>query len=274
MKIEYLRNGNVVSLSSARQVQKFSSIAQVEAYWHGLRNGRLCPTRQEVDPRGMAGALHEAFILEKIAPGLARIRLAGQHLNDVLKMEVRGMPISAFFTTDARKELHHALESLFDMPAQITLSLVAEGRAFRKGLEAQMILLPLRDETGMVTRAMGALQIVGKLDRAPQRFSIRTAEITPIVVDDDGAAVHDHIKTNYQIGSNALAPDQTHVDQRLGTTPRGRSGHVFREPKQGDGKTLHALAEARRHFDLGAPQKIVTGQRKGTGHHLRLVTTD
>ncbi|MCK0143673.1 PAS domain-containing protein [Aliiroseovarius sp. F20344] len=274
MKIEYLQNGNVVSLSSARQVQKFNSIALVEAYWHGLRNGRLCPTRQEVDPRGMAGALHEAFMLEKIAPGLARIRLAGQHMNDVLGMEVRGMPISAFFTTEARKELHRALESLFDMPAQITLSLVTEGRAFRKGQEAQMILLPLRDETGLITRVLGALQVEGDLDRTPQRFNIRSAEVTAIVADDDAAPAFDQIEKDYRAGSKSLRSDQKDVDQRLGTSPRGMSGHVFREPKRFEGETLHEFAEARRHFDLGEPQEIVTGQRKAKVHHLRLIKTD
>ncbi|HIC65033.1 MAG TPA: PAS domain-containing protein, partial [Paracoccus sp.] len=49
-------------------------------YWHGLRRGRAIPARSDVEPRGISRALDYAFILERIAPGAARMRLAGRHL--------------------------------------------------------------------------------------------------------------------------------------------------------------------------------------------------
>ena len=54
------------------------------------------PRRAEIDPRGIENALEYAFILERIAPGMARIRLAGIHLSDLMGMEVRGMPLTSF----------------------------------------------------------------------------------------------------------------------------------------------------------------------------------
>jgi len=271
MKIEYLRNGNVVSLVSARHTKSYPAIAQVEAYWHALRNGRLCPTRKEVDPRGMAGALHEAFILEKIAPGLARIRLAGQHLNDVLDMEVRGMPISVFFEADARKELHRALEALFDMPAQITLSLTTEARAFRKSIEAQMVMLPLRDEDGQITRVLGALQVDGELKRGPHRFSIRAVDTTAIVVNADVTASLATSEKAYDEGKSAVDRSPETLDLRLGTSPGLHMGHVYREPTPGGDDSFRSFAEARRHFGL---HEDVLGSGAEKRAHLRLVTSD
>ena len=55
----------------------------VEAYWTALRGARLVPSRSEVDPRGIEAALDRAFVAERIAPGVARLRLAGAHLADL-----------------------------------------------------------------------------------------------------------------------------------------------------------------------------------------------
>ncbi|MCK0170349.1 PAS domain-containing protein [Aliiroseovarius sp. S1123] len=271
MKIEYLSNGNVVSLLSARQGKTYPAIAQVEAYWHALCDGRLCPTRQEIDPRGMAGALHEAFILEKIAPGLARIRLAGQHLNDVMDMEVRGMPISVFFEADARKELHRALEALFDMPAQITLSLTTAPRAFRKPVEAQMVMLPLRDEDGQITRVLGALQVDGDLKRGPHRFSIRSVETTAIIVKADTTASLVTSQKAYDQIKGATNRSRETMDLRLGTSPGLHMGHVYREPNPGKDNAFHSFAEAQRHFSL---HEETLNSGTGKRAHLKLVTSN
>ncbi len=274
MKIEYLRNGNVVSLVSARHTKSYPAIAQVEAYWHALRNGRLCPTRKEVDPRGMAGALHEAFVLEKIAPGLARIRLAGQHLNDVLDMEVRGMPISVFFEADARKELHRALEALFDMPAQITLSLTTEPRAFRKPIAAQMVLLPLSDEDGQITRVLGALQVDGELKRGPHRFSICAVDTSAIVVNPDVAASLATSEKAYDEGKSAVEQSREKLDRRLGTSPGLHMGHVYREPTPGGDDGFRSFAEAQRHFSLHEDFDVSGTGSSAKRAHLTLVTSD
>jgi len=37
--------------------------------------------RSQIDPRGLEQVLPSAFILERIAPGVARFRIAEHHLN-------------------------------------------------------------------------------------------------------------------------------------------------------------------------------------------------
>ncbi len=119
-------SGNVVSLSEIRGIGSRPAIAQIEAYWQTTRRGRLVPSRSDVDPRGLHGALEHAFVLERISSGLARFRVAGSHLTELMGLEVRGMPLSSIFVPEARAKLSDAIEAAFDTPATIRLSLVSE----------------------------------------------------------------------------------------------------------------------------------------------------
>ena len=102
-------NSNVIPLMPRRSEILFPALREVEAYWSGLRDGRAMPARADVDPRGIQSALEYAFILERIAPGVARFRVAGMHLNDLMGMEVRGMPLTAMFVPEGRKEISAAV---------------------------------------------------------------------------------------------------------------------------------------------------------------------
>lgn len=184
MKIEYMKGTNVISITPIRDQLHFPSIRRVEAYWEGLRNGRLMPARGEVDPRGISDVLEFAFVLEKIAPGVARLRLAGMHLNDLMAMEVRGMPITAMFLPEARRDLQVLLESVLESPAKVKVTMESDHGLTRPKLEAQMVLLPLKDEQGRPTRVLGALQANGKIGRGPRRFRILSREIDPILGDE------------------------------------------------------------------------------------------
>ncbi len=188
MKIKYLHGSNVVSIQPSRNRAKFPAIAQIEAYWEGLRNGRPMPARSEVDPRGLTEVLEYAFILEKVAPGLARIRLAGSHINDLMGMEVRGMPVSSLFLPEARAELQKALETAFTGPASVRFNLAGDTGFTRPSLEAQMYFAPLKDETGAPTRILGALQSSGRIGRAPRRFNIRNMEVNALLQEVGEAA--------------------------------------------------------------------------------------
>ena len=188
MNIETFNDGKVIALHPVRQQALFPALAQVEAYWEGLRNGRPMPARSEVDPRGISDALAYAFVLEKIAPGMARLRVAGRHLSELLGMEVRGMPLSAMFLPEARARLQEAMETAFTAPASLRLSLAGDTGFTRPALKAQLYLAPLRDEQGRPTRMLGALQSSGRIGRAPRRFAIREIEINRLLGEPGEAA--------------------------------------------------------------------------------------
>jgi len=192
MTIDYVKGDKVISLTPARRQAHFPAIGTVESYWEALRDGRLMPTRGDIDPRGIAGVLEFAFMLEKIAPGLGRIRLAGIHLTEIMDMEVRGMPITALFLPDARREISKVLEDVLDEPAVVRLALRSEGGFRLAPLEAQMILLPLRDGTGRPSRILGALQSRGEIGRGPRRFTISDIETKPLMSDPLTARAYLH----------------------------------------------------------------------------------
>ncbi len=171
----------IISLIPRRDRAHFPALSLVEAYWEGLRNGRPMPARAEIDPRAISGALQHAFILEQIAPGMARIRLAGQHLNELMGMEVRGMPLSALFLPEARGLLRDSLESCFSAPASLRFTLAGDTGFTRPALEAQMYLAPLRDQDGRPTRLLGALQSTGRIGRAPRRFAVRAVRVNALM---------------------------------------------------------------------------------------------
>ena len=180
MGFNNMGQANVISLARARTDMKFPVISEVHAYWEALRNGRPIPLRSEIDPRGIERALENAFIIERIAPGMARFRLAGMHLNDLMGMEVRGMPLTSFFTPKAREEMSKALEPVFAGPEILEITLAAERGIGKPAIDAKMLILPLRSDLGDITRALGCFASVGAIGRAPRRFDIVAIKTTKI----------------------------------------------------------------------------------------------
>lgn len=156
-------------------------VSQMRAYWEGLRAGRDVPARAEVDPRGLDGTLEYAFILERVAPGMGRFRLAGMHLNDLMGMEVRGMPLTAMFAPEGRKHVADATEAVFSGPCIAELALSAETAVGKPPLSARMILLPMKSDMGDVTRILGCLVGEGQaIGRTPRRFVVEAAHVEPV----------------------------------------------------------------------------------------------
>jgi len=170
----------VVKMDRFRSSGSLSPMRQAESYWTALRRGDDIPSRSQIDPRGLENILPQTFILERIAPGIARFRLAGQKVNEMAGMEVRGMPITAFFTPQARKQVSSALENMFDTPAIIELTLKTENNRLRGSREARMLLLPLRSDLGDVSRALGVFISEGNPTGVSQRFSVTETQIRPV----------------------------------------------------------------------------------------------
>jgi hypothetical protein len=172
--------GKVVAIGQARSDMRFPVIAEMQAYWEALRAGRLVPLRSEVDPRGIEQALENAFILERIAPQVARFRLAGTHLNDLMGMEVRGMPLTAFFTPAGRAEMAEHIEAVFQGPQIGDFTLTGEAGMGKPPIMARLVVLPLRSDLGDLTRALGCLVSDGQIGRAPRRFELTSVRMGAI----------------------------------------------------------------------------------------------
>lgn len=158
----------------------YGAIAQVESYWEGLRGNRLMPKRSEIDPRGIEMSLEYSFVLERIAPGMARLRIAGSHLGDLMGMEVRGMPLTSFIAPSGRRALSDTLEEVFQRPAICKLQLIGESGFGKPELEARMVLLPLKSDLGDVSRVLGCMVAKGDIGTKPRRFEIAKSTLRAI----------------------------------------------------------------------------------------------
>lgn len=160
----------------------FDPLVQVRAYWEGLREGDSIPLRSQINPRGIETALSSTFLIECVAPGIARFRIAGMVLADAMGMEVRGLPMSGIFTPTARPALMEKLAQVFDGPAILSMDLVAAAGLGRPALTARLILMPLRDDTGKTALALGSIALSGEIGRSPRRFDIVRATVAKLTV--------------------------------------------------------------------------------------------
>lgn len=174
------KNRNVIDLGHHVMQNRFPQIAEVEAYWTALKGSRLVPGRLEIDPRGIEGALGHILLLERIAPGVGRVRLAGAHLNDLMGMDVRGMPVSALVAPQDRKRFADYLEMVFTAPGRLLMDLRAERALGKPKCNARLLVLPLSDGENRITRALACLSTDGQIGRAPRRFLMENQHLSPL----------------------------------------------------------------------------------------------
>ena len=152
-------------------------IAELRAYWEALREGEMLPRRDRVDPRGIAGALEHSFLIERIAPGIARFRIAGMVYNDLMGMDIRGMPMSCLFLGTARDRLQLDLERVFRAPSIVSFDLLAERSLGRAPLLGRMQILPMLGQGTQSDLAIGCLELDGEIGRSPRRFTITDSRL-------------------------------------------------------------------------------------------------
>ena len=173
----------VVSMEDRARARDLAPLRLIEGHWRSLLNQGALPLRSEIDPRRIEDALEYAFIAEKVTSQMARMRVAGMHLNDLMGMAVSGMPLSTLIAHPFRPKLAEATQMLFARPALIRIELQSSASVWAQPMRGDLILLPLRSDMGDVTRALGGLVTQGRIGRTPRRFDIRKVTVTPI----DGA---------------------------------------------------------------------------------------
>ena len=158
-------------------------MAQVDAYWHALYSRGNIPKRHDIDPRGIDTALAHAFVVERVARSVLRFRVAGHALCDFMGMELRGMPLSALFSSMCRPDLLSVVPAIFDRPALCRMELSTDRNFLQGPLTARMTMLPLRGHTGEITHALGAMEIATPKRRpgkTPRRFDRMTTHLQTV----------------------------------------------------------------------------------------------
>lgn len=159
-----------------------------QAHWAEARHGAEVPYRSQIDPRRIAPLLADAFVAERIAPGVTRLRIAGMHLGDLMGIEARGMPLCSFIAPESRAAFALHLVDLFDRPATLRMDLLSAAGRGQPGLRGTLIMLPLRSDLGDVSRALGCLVTHRHAEgdtgrnrgRTPRRFEILDTRMMPV----------------------------------------------------------------------------------------------
>lgn len=164
----------------------FDGLAQVRAYWEGLRDAGQLPQRAALNPRGLGGVLDRVFLAERIGRGLVQLRVAGSGLADFAGMDLRGLPLSCLFTPESRPLLAQTIESVFDTPAAAELDLGSDRRGGETPV-ARLVLLPLAD-TGDARQVLGAVGFVAGAKACKFQIRARREEtllVTPTPITPD-----------------------------------------------------------------------------------------
>ena len=133
----------------------------VEAYWRSMIGKKQVPARRDIDPNQLNTALPYTMILERVAPGMARVRLNGQWINDLMGMDARGMPLSILVTPQSRSILAEKIETMFAGPAMVEVPLKLSRGWARKPAPGRLLMLPLTNADGLVTRAIAVVTTEG-----------------------------------------------------------------------------------------------------------------
>lgn len=157
---------------------RFQSLQRVRAYWEALTADRgRPPGAASLDPRGLAPALSEVFLGERIGRGLLRLRIAGQSVSAHAGLDMQGLPLSSLFLPAAQPALADTIERVFTHMAAVEMQLQAETGIGHPALEARLLLLPLSPPAQGPCAVLGCLASHGIPGRVPRRFSvIRVAE--------------------------------------------------------------------------------------------------
>lgn len=147
------------------------ALAHIRSYWESLRAGRLMPMRSEIDPREMSPYLEYCFVLQHRGPADTRFRLAGMGLNDLMGMELRGMPLRSIIEREDRAIFSAQLQQTFDEPEIQEYRLVSDSPN-KSRLTANMLILPLRSDESNSDRAIGCLVFEGVAGLPPRRFRL------------------------------------------------------------------------------------------------------
>lgn len=186
----------------------FDGLAQVRAYWEGLRQAGSLPARASLDPRGLEGVLDRVFLAERIGQGLAQVRMAGSGLCDLAGTDLRGLPLSCLFAAEARPLLAQTLERVFSDATLAELDLGADRG--KTGITlARLLMLPLADEAGGKL-FLGAMGFAAD-GTAQHKFQVlaRREERVTLTRTRTGPADTPHEAPIRQIGHLALVHSST-----------------------------------------------------------------
>lgn len=162
-------------------------LQRVERHWEKMRKMGPVPAQLSLSPEPLDNALSHCFVLERVGATIARFRVAGQALTHLMGMEARAMPLSALFSAEGREALGPLVNSCCEGPEIVEIPLIASRGLGRSSMRGRLLMLPLKDRDGDVTRLFGCIVSDTPPGRRVMRFDIdrqipiRCKRLTPLM---------------------------------------------------------------------------------------------
>ena len=173
-------NSSITVLNPAKRSMKDQILSDLFTYWEQLRQGREVPARSELDPRAIRSGIHHTFILEMSGPEDFRFRIAGSKVCDLLGLELRSMPARSLIDPIDRASFDEALMSIVER-SEVAEIRLESATAKQSGVQGRMLLMPMSDDKGNITRIFGGITVDTPVTHPPLRFEIKDIRTKRIV---------------------------------------------------------------------------------------------
>ncbi len=161
-----------------RMMRASPLLGEAVRYWTSLRHGGDLPHRTDLDPARMTRLLGHAMILDRVRHGSVRVRLGGHVMQGIMGMDVRGLPMRAFFDLADRTRVAALIEEVFDGPQTLEMDLISDGPDGM--ITGRMVVLPLLDAGRRVTKALTVMVTDRAVTDGPRRFGLTNAVSLPV----------------------------------------------------------------------------------------------
>ena len=155
-------------------------------HWTELRALSTVPRRSDIVPSALGAALEHLVLLDKTSPRAATMRIGGLRVCELLGAEVRGYRLADLFEAESQPHVEAMVAGCLIQPALADLS----GRALLKNgrdVRLRMILRPLLDQRGIVSRTIGTLVIEAELTELSHAV-LRAGEVNLSPIETGWAA--------------------------------------------------------------------------------------
>lgn len=125
------------------------------AYWNRIRGSEPAPRRSDIEPGDIRRVLPDTFILEVIAAGNQRVRLAGTRMCSLYGREIKGSNFLDLWSDADRATIAGAAERVSEDAAGVVIEVDLVSARDRTAA-CEFLLLPLRHGVGSHDRILGS----------------------------------------------------------------------------------------------------------------------
>ena len=128
------------------------------AYWNRIRGSEPAPRRTDIEPGDIRRVLPDTFILEVIAAGNQRVRLAGTRMCSLYGREIKGGNFLDLWSDEDRSTISGAAERVAEDATGIVIETALVSERDRT-VSCEFLLLPLRHGMAAHDRILGSCAV-------------------------------------------------------------------------------------------------------------------